>query len=439
MTTKGAGISIPYASPERLDGSRPDFPSDMWAWVSLFLKVRSSAVNVCVVLTRSAQIITGISPQGQIARIIKQLPPADISSLSMSTPFLEMLEQCWNYDPLGRPTIEQCLTVVQSELTEQSLEVSSVTLEGHTSRVLHIAFSPDGALLASVSDDTTLRMWDSGSGSLITTLKEGHSIVRLAFSPSGRRIALKSPAQLSIWEVAPESSMAPPRGQEWVRTRSKLLTTGSGSLAFSPDGGLLACGTGFGQILVWDGSSGALLSWSQACNYPVLGLAFSRDGRWLASSWSPEVRIWDACAAASHSPMKSSLRPAVTLNIRPGIGGTVAFSPNGLFLSVGSFIGTIIRIYNVPSWSRLTEFNVGSKANSLTFSPNSIRLACGTENGDVEIWDTQDWTRVVTLNGHRGGINSVEFSPDGTRLASCSDDETVRIWRVKPKTISTRT
>ena len=369
-----------------------------------------------------------------VARIVKQIPPADISSLSMSTPFLEMLGECWDYDPLRRPTIGQCLTVVESELTGQLLEVSSIILEGHTDEIRDIAFSPDGALIASGSFDTTLRIWGSESGSLITTLEEGHEIVSLAFSPVGTRIALRSLMGLSIWDVAPEALVARSRSQEWVRTSTQKMS-GLGSVAFSPDGGLLACGAGSGMVFILDGSSGLSLFSFQAISSWVYGLAFSPDGRWLASSsWDGTVQVWDA--AASISPMTGWQRPAVTLKIQMGLVRSVAFSPNGLFLAVGSLTRTSICIYGVLSWSRLVDFNVGGTARSIAFSPDSTRLACGTGRGDVEIWGTENWTQVETLDGHADDVNSVKFSPDGTRLASCSSDKTVRIWSMKPKTTS---
>jgi len=71
--------------------------------------------------------------------------------------------------------------------------------------------------------------------------------------------------------------------------------------------------------------------------------------------------------------------------------------------------------------------NTGS-VNSVAFSPDSNRIASGSANGTLKVWDAQTGQQTLTLQGHPGWVSSVAFSPDGKRLASASSDKTVKVW-----------
>jgi WD40 repeat protein len=77
---------------------------------------------------------------------------------------------------------------------------------------------------------------------------------------------------------------------------------------------------------------------------------------------------------------------------------------------------------------RLTLEEHGEAVHSVAFSPEGKRLASGSADGSVKLWDAGAGHEISTLKGHRAGILSVAFSPDGNRLASGSQDRTVRLW-----------
>jgi len=117
------------------------------------------------------------------------------------------------------------------------------TLEGHTSWVRSVAFSPDGKLLASGSDDDTIKLWDVATGREVRTL-EGHNyaVTSVAFSPDGKLLASGSYKEIKLWEVATGQEVRTLRGHtDWVK-----------SVAFSPDGKLLASGSEDWTIKLWD-------------------------------------------------------------------------------------------------------------------------------------------------------------------------------------------
>jgi WD40 repeat protein len=317
------------------------------------------------------------------------------------------------------------------------------TLTGHISDVTSVAFSPDGRLLASGSDDNTIKLWDVATGSLVRTLT-GHTwrVTSVAFSPDGRLLASGSAdGTIRLWDVASGSLVRSLTGH----TGSVFL-----SVAFSPDGRLLASGSCEryesrcvqGEIKLWDVASGSLVRSLTGHTGSVLSVAFSPDGRLLASgaAWpDATIKLWDV---ASGSLVR-------TLTGHSESVWSVAFSPDGRLLASGSCGQRTISGFCIQGEIKLWDVASGREVRSLTghtddvtsvaFSPNGRLLASGScgkvENyfcvqGEIKLWDMASGSLVRTLSGHTDWVTSVAFSPDGRLLASGSWDNTIKLWDI---------
>jgi WD40 repeat protein/serine/threonine protein kinase len=157
-------------------------------------------------------------------------------------------------------------------------------LEGHSDVVRSLAFSPDGKTLATASNDTTVRIWQAGTGRLLNMQLTSSQLVALAFAPDGGTIMVADDSGLVT--IRDASNLAVLRS---IRGPSDKLL----DLAVAPDGRSVAtCGIS-GKIRLWDTLTGQELLTLEGHKTQVNGIAFAPDGSSLAScSHDGKVRLW---------------------------------------------------------------------------------------------------------------------------------------------------
>ena len=283
------------------------------------------------------------------------------------------------------------------------------TLEGHTDLVWSVAFRPNGVMLASVSWDRTVRLWNVNTGRLLHTLT-GHTndIMSVALSPDGQTLASGSwDGTIRLWN---------PNNGKHQRT---VTGNGSGvaSVVFSPDGQTLVSGNADRTIQLWNTKTWKLERTLKGHTDVVEVVAFSPDGRTLASgSRDTTIRLWN--------PQNGTTQTMLTEHTAPV--NTLTFSPDGKTLASGSRDRSI-RLWNPNNGKHQRTLAADTDGvNPVVFSPDGKTLLIGGRG--ISIWDTETGQYKKPLAEDVGGAISVVFSPDGRTVVSGSTDHKVRVW-----------
>jgi WD domain, G-beta repeat/GAF domain/PEGA domain len=198
------------------------------------------------------------------------------------------------------------------------------------------------------------------------------------------------------------------------------------AVAFSPDGGRLVSASWDRTVKFWEVSTGAPLGAVTNDMKEVQSLAFSRDGRWLATENSSDATSLRDPSTGQEIRTFRSDKPLGPLGSNWVY--SIAFSPDGRWLASALDDKTV----------RLWDVNTGRKVRDLTglrravvyiaFSPNGRLLATGDDQKNIRIWDPASGEEIYKLTGHKKPVYAVAFSPDSRWLASASADKTVKIW-----------
>lgn len=296
----------------------------------------------------------------------------------------------------------------------QPLETAQqAVFRGHEGIVSSVAFSPDGATIASGSKDHQIRLWNVANGALIGLL-QGHrdAVHGLAFSPDGKLLASASLDQTArVWDVATgEELVCFQEHGDWVRR-----------VVFSPDGQWVASGAEDWTVRVWESASGKMTACLQGHGGGISSLAFSPDGRSILSGASDgDVRLWD----------RSTGRQKFWLQVADGGIRRAAFAPDGQSFLTATSTG-LSQQWDAASGRLIATFPCKfPRLWSAEFSPDCRYLVGGFQDRSVRIWDLAGQCETAAFHGHEDRVFSVTYSPDGKRIASGGWEGAVRIWDI---------
>ena len=295
-----------------------------------------------------------------------------------------------------------------------------------------VTFSPDGRTLAGTSTNIVkrrrtgvIKLYDVETGQLLNTLTATQGTKRvssIAFSPDGRLLASGSAddGTIKLWDVE--------TGQNTATFTAKQDNGNSMCIVFSPDGTKLVVGSAEG-IKLLELPTGEHIYTRQhidvgelELSVDVFSVAFSPDGTQLASASWDGVKLWDVGTGQNLTTLRGHTRMV----------DSVTFSSDGLTLAFNSMIGAEV-------WEVATGQHIITLAGppifvvSVAYSPDGMQLATGSLDGrnaehTVNLWDVETGHNFTTLRGHTDLVTAVAYSRDGTLLASGSKDKTVKLW-----------
>jgi eukaryotic-like serine/threonine-protein kinase len=299
-------------------------------------------------------------------------------------------------------------------------------LQGHQGPVLGLAFSPDGRSLATGALDGTARLWDVGARKLLHTLP-GQDVSTVAFHDGGRRLTTVSvDGTLVQWD--------PATGERRRILRAHLgpiWNTNFGA-GFSTDGERVASLSKDGAVRVWETDSGREVVSTREGAAMAMTAFLSPDGQQVAVAGIGSLRLLEV----------ASKKPVADWSISSLHGvHHMAFSPDGRCLATASWDGTV-RVWESKSGKLLHTFHHGGHRQvpgrsapttvaCVAFHPNGRQLASGGSDNTAKIWDLDTDREVDTLHGTIGYVMALAYSPDGKLLAVASGHRyagEVQLW-----------
>lgn len=287
--------------------------------------------------------------------------------------------------------------------------------KAHDGPILDLAINPEGSLMATASEDGTVKIWGflGGYAAWVSGIEPVHTInedsISLAFSPDGTHLATGAPdGEVHVWDARDGRQLVSLVGH----------TSYIHDLTFTPEGYLIT-GSEDTTIRIWDPKPAGEL-FTLTSPQPVQELAISPNGKYITAGLEEQtILVWErASGQLLYPPIFSGNLPVYAL----------AFNPDGTLLATSN-----MDILDTETGERLCQL-VGhtDRVTANAFRPQGTYLATASYDQTVKVWDLRDCetllTPIANLIGHEDRVEGITFSPDGRQIASVGRDRIVRIW-----------
>lgn len=287
---------------------------------------------------------------------------------------------------------------------------------GHSDEVNSLAWSPDGTRIVSGSGDGTAQVWDVRTGETLVIYR-GHTanVEAVAWSPDGSLIASGgSDKTVQVWHATNGEPLLTYRGHTaWIRR----------GLAWSLDGSQLASGAWDRTVQVWEAHSGERRLTYEGHAGIVYAVAWSPDGKYLASAGgAPDrtVQVWEAMTGKHWLTYRGHQRSV----------HAVAWSPDGRSIASAG-LQDEVHLWEVTTDTLLATLEVGEAP--IAWTPDGAYLI-SSRDGTVELSDARTGTRLLArktwLDTRYNHVRAVGCSPNGRLIAAGGSDTMVKVWEV---------
>ena len=319
-----------------------------------------------------------------------------------------------------------------------------------------VAFSPDGKLVATGSENVAL--WDVTTRQILGRFEYDSIVWGVTISPDGRwLISTHGDGAILVWDIAARRRASGFNGHgDAVR-----------AVAISPDGKYIASAGDDRAVIVWNVESGLKEMTLTGHNTRITGVVFSPDGKWIASCDQDANLIrWDLQTGHPYWKVKSPYT-SVGLSIAPngrwlvistgvydaedghkvaqydfdhiGLGEQSVFSSGGQRMIA---VGGNIQTWDTSTWRMIKHQKSGDSV-SISIAPDSKNFVTGDAQGNIQLWDSESLNPLEIIGKHNARIKQLTYTPNGKEIISAGDDRKIIVWDVKqqnqPSTIGAYT
>ena len=342
-------------------------------------------------------------------------------------------------------------TLYQTKIYEDNCYVNNVFQ--HNDNINYASFSTDGKLLASVSEDRVIKIWDIDYKRPSFKRTDKETIANIRFSFDGKTVALSSDDNTIELQNRDGTYINTISGDSSILTFSpdnKTLVTGSlddilklrkldgkqeitlkgisnssiTSIDFSPNGQLVAAASTDNSVRLWNSINGKLLSLLSDNSEEVTSISFSPDSQILVTISDHSVKLYKRNGSLI-STLKEQTEKVTS----------VKFSPDSKMIATISN-DNLVKLYKYDGIPINTLTGHNSQIKSVEFSPDSSKLmSVSPKSGEIKLWDTTNGKILQSIDSY--GTDSAKFNFDGNIIASINKDNTVKLWNLKGEVLPT--